>query len=172
MKVGGGGLARRDVHVCLRARPLDPGARWLARRVAVLSYNPLMRRRWKALVVVGAVALFAALLFLLPPRDDGFDWIRKYGPKETASYPFVAASNRVERGGKVIEFRFAKFPKQFLRELSNRYAFKGESSFRDASAQMFLIDSQQSTVEIYFIRSSWLDEKLTGLQRAIGWSSS
>ena len=47
------------------------------------SYNPLMRRRWKALVAVGALALFAGLLSLLPPRDDGLDWLRECGGTET-----------------------------------------------------------------------------------------
>jgi hypothetical protein len=41
-----------------------------------------MRRRWKLLVAVGAVALLAGLLFLLPSRDDGLDWVRKFGGKE------------------------------------------------------------------------------------------
>ena len=41
-----------------------------------------MRRRWKLLAVVGAVALLAGLPFFLSPGDDndGFDWIREFGP--------------------------------------------------------------------------------------------
>jgi len=41
-----------------------------------------MRRRWKTLVAVGAVAFLAGIFLLVQPHDDGFDWIRKYGGRE------------------------------------------------------------------------------------------
>lgn len=47
-----------------------------------LSYNPQMRRRWYLLAVIGAVVLLASLLLLLPVREDGLDWVRKYGGTE------------------------------------------------------------------------------------------
>jgi hypothetical protein len=47
------------------------------------SYNPLMRRRWKALVVAGAVAIFALPFTPIAAKGDGLDWIRRYGPTES-----------------------------------------------------------------------------------------
>jgi hypothetical protein len=37
-------------------------------------------KRWG--IVLAAVGLLALLFALLPPRDDGLDWIRAYGGKE------------------------------------------------------------------------------------------
>jgi hypothetical protein len=48
-----------------------------------VSYNALMRRRWRALVAVGAVAIFALPYTPIAAKGDGLDWIRRYGPTES-----------------------------------------------------------------------------------------
>jgi hypothetical protein len=88
-----------------------------------------MRRRWKVLaVVLGAVALLVGLLSLLPPRDDGLDWIRKYGGIETVEpihlnywNPAISPRNLDEdfRGYRH-SFRFRVISSKSIRELNRR----------------------------------------------------
>ena len=75
-----------------------------------------MRRRWKALVAVGAVALVAGLIFLLPPRDDGLDWIRKYEGKETRR----ESTSPTGLSSIEITFQFDQIPKPLLDTLDRK----------------------------------------------------
>jgi hypothetical protein len=81
-----------------------------------------VRRRWKALVAVGAIALFASMFFLLPPRDDGPEWIRKYGGRESFAGTLVTPINLdgdVMRSDSY-QFEFATIPKELEIEVMRK----------------------------------------------------
>jgi hypothetical protein len=76
-----------------------------------------MRRRWKALVAVGAVALLAGLFLRRPHHDDGLDWIRKYGGRERKNPDSLmyGSVNPVKLVSS--EFTFKSVPRRLLSEL-------------------------------------------------------
>jgi hypothetical protein len=74
---------------------------------------------------VGGVALLAGVLFLLPPRDDGLDWIRKYSETVTTEelqMP-VVGPDRVRRGV-LVSFSFKQVPQGFEEDLRRRLVWR------------------------------------------------
>jgi hypothetical protein len=134
-----------------------------------------MRRRWKAFVVVAAVALFASLLFLLPPRDDGLDWIRKYGGKET-----------VQRAWSVYEPRSVGMEGWWRIDRRDIPAYYNHTfQFRQLTAdqidtiinhnnipEIVLTRVDQSSVVVAFQRKwqpSWFEDRWSDLKDWLGW---
>jgi hypothetical protein len=136
----------------------------------LLSYNPPMRRRWKALVLVlGAVGFFAALLFLLPPRDDGLNWVRKYGGVETSKgHQFVGANLQVNA------FTFEELPSGLEDEarahvtrfhLDNKGEFAG-----DTNIGVWLFFSTKQKRVLFTREQTWIERQWTQLRRQLGWT--
>jgi hypothetical protein len=99
-----------------------------------------MRRRWKALVVVGAVALTASMFFLLPPPDDGLDWIRRYGGSEVreASDPIVGGLHEWNVRLVWHTFSFDRIPSQLIADIQQR----------NVSDATILVDSEARSVVV------------------------
>jgi hypothetical protein len=126
-----------------------------------------MRRRWKALVVVAAVALFASLLFPLPPRDDGLDWIRKYGGKEIVRYNGEVDVNRgrpPETTLKWLEFKFDRIPRALLAEIQHR----SEKQAHDDRATVIVQAKERTIVVIQYHRPNWLQRKWRYIRLMLG----
>jgi len=135
-----------------------------------------MRRRWKALVAVGAVALLAALLFLLPPRDDGLDWARKYGGKErTIRLTTADTTGKVDM--RVTLFNFDSIPKGFEAELRGRFVrydvdHDGEMAGDTREGQsLYYSRSMRRLYYTHETESSWLARKWREFRKKVGWGA-
>jgi hypothetical protein len=126
-----------------------------------------MRRGWKVLVAVGAVALFAGLLFLLPPRDDGLNWIRKYGPRESVS-PFEwgvdTSSIHADPSMNIHTFQFTQIP----REVEDLVRQK-DRAVKGSEPELLSIDREMNEVS-YVVRKgpSWLAERWQTVKAIFG----
>jgi hypothetical protein len=89
-----------------------------------------MRRRWKALVAFGAVVLVSALFILLPPRDDGLDWIRSYGGRERREPDSIWFGSGQPIKDVTVVFYFESEPSKLL------------SKLKSLSADEFLFEDQ------------------------------
>jgi hypothetical protein len=125
-----------------------------------------MRRRWKALVAVGAF-VFVAVLFFLPPRDDGLDWVRKYGGQEEHRVEMDVSKVPGRPDDAVIdwtEFDFSKIPEALIQEISKR---KSRSS--DTKRLVWVDQVNQSVLILDFRRRTWLEKHWFGIKQSFGW---
>jgi hypothetical protein len=130
-----------------------------------------MRRRWKALVGLGVVALVAGLIFLLPPRDDGLDWIRAYGPVEKVQRMAIWQSGRGVAGSMEFDqhdFQFDRIPQEVIAKLKEEPFDRSDLPSR----ALVEVDVKSGTVTINRIRRpNWIERQWSALLRRLGWRS-
>jgi hypothetical protein len=150
--------------------------------LAVLSYNPPMRRRWKWLAAFGAVALFAFLLLLLPP-GDGLDWIRKYGGKEVRRSSPILGNRSFDSGHmdspKTIpvstQFIFDSIPTGMESEVRRRivrFDFTTGGTFAGETSDGVFVYFSRGSKQMYVTRESklnWISRKWSELRKSLGW---
>jgi hypothetical protein len=138
-----------------------------------------MRRRWKLLVVLGAVALLASLLFLLPPRDDGLNWVRKYHAKEHRDLD-VERSFAVGNPGRKIHslsFEFEKIPEAIIQEIRNRSPDltlddKGGLLYaRLSDGRIIIVERHRQRITVERASDlNWFERQWAGFKRIVGLS--
>ena len=142
-----------------------------------MSYNPHMRRRWTLLVAFGAVALFAGPLFLLPSRDDGLDWIRKYGlaaqGEITVSEPGANGAPGVTR-----QFTFAQIPHEFESDLRRRMVWSSRAKNSPLVVGMlpggWHVSYPRNSTQVHLFRfdsPNWFQKQLAALKRRFGYGN-
>ena len=131
------------------------------------------------LVAVGAVALFVSLLFLLPPRDDGLDWIRKYTKREHREFDEERSFAAGNPGRKVqsVSFEFDKLPEGIIQEIRNRAP---ELTLDDKGGLLYarlsdgrIIVVQRHRNKITVERASelnWMERQWASFKRMLGFS--
>jgi hypothetical protein len=128
-----------------------------------------MRRRWKLLVAVGAVALFAGLVLLLPPRDDGLDWVRKYGVSEKSGRGIGVKGQIVW----LCHFNWDVLPVGLDKEVRNRVAPfipKDTGNYSGKTHHGWKVLFSRSTKQMFATReASWLEQRLKDVRTWVGW---
>ena len=119
------------------------------------------------LVAVGAVALFVSLLFLLPPRNDRLDWMRKYGGVETSrSHQLVGADLQVT------QFSFEKLPsgiEEEVRARVTRFDIDNKGEFAgDTNMGVSLFFSRKQKRVFFTRQQTWIERQWTQLKRQLG----
>jgi hypothetical protein len=132
-----------------------------------------MRRRWNLLVAVGAVALLAGLLFLLPPRDDGFDWIRKYGLRRQELRINEPGANGAP--GETRAFLFNEAHPGFEGELRRRLVWSSKAKDNPWVIGMlpggWHVSYRRNSDQVNFFRfktPNWFEIQLSKMKRTFG----
>jgi hypothetical protein len=128
-----------------------------------------MRRQWKVLVVVGALTLLAGLLFLLPPRGDGLDWVRKYGGTESR-YKLTGRLNNPD--GLILDFRFQELPEPLLTEARSRLTWGKlvrPMSTAMIGSEAITVDWRLNTISLTrFDDRPWIERQWSAFKRLLG----
>jgi hypothetical protein len=125
-----------------------------------------MRRRWKALVVVGAVAVSILVWALLQPGDPStnLEWLRRHGAKE-----IVVSGIETEldppQWNAMYRFEFGKPFSQNVRREFEKFADDPDvpagydmRAFTDATSITIMLGRD----------ATWIEEKWTKLMNAMG----
>lgn len=132
-----------------------------------------MRRRWKLLVVVGAVAVGAAVILagLLPTSDDELAWLRKYHGKES----WTRLTNEAGWYATRFEYQFDPLPEALIDEMKRKGYIITDSrkalfAGRLHNGNTFVVSRLQNKVLINVNRRrmSWLEAKVIELKRMLG----
>jgi hypothetical protein len=135
-----------------------------------------MRRRWKALVAVGAVVLvgIVALVSVAPGADDGLDWIRKYGPVESSFEIKPAPAKYVGIKTRRMRHEF-RFPNGIPSELNQEIDARLEAEIADMDKGIYnhdlpLIDVLPGNLVVAerLANRPWLEIQWRSLRRTVG----
>jgi hypothetical protein len=129
-----------------------------------------MNRHKFGLAAVGSLALFVAILALLPAPDDGIEWMRRYGARETLhpGAPWQVGGNVYQTQWH--KFSFDRIPPKMLDEIAKRseYHAEGDSfhfngTFPDTDR--IIVDRNANTVEVYVRnKEKWVDREWNRLR--------
>ena len=128
-----------------------------------------MRRRWKALVAIGGALLLAGLLFLLPPRDDGLDWVRKYKLEQNSGRSISATGQELYFS----QFSFAEVPAGLEEEVRSRivrFDIRDGGNYAGSTDNRYhLYFSRENRVMFATTEPSWIEQKWIEVKAKIGW---
>jgi len=137
---------------------------------AEASYNFPMRRPWVWLAAIGGAAVLSGVALLMPARDDGLDWMRKYGARETVHTWFAHRSfGQVTCTSNLFHFR-GPIPPEVKSGVA-QFAKSRTARNNDNDEQFVALNPVMN--EVYFIRAkgSWLEYEWFWLKKRLGMRS-